>query len=107
MTKQKITVEDAIAVVVEAAQHTPERVNVALGPIRLSPAAEFAMCPPETRLSVGQLAAALNRPRSWVYRRTSKKSGLPQLPHRRFVGGLSFVVGEVRAYIEANEQRHG
>ncbi|MGQ0641208.1 MAG: hypothetical protein ACT4P6_10635 [Gemmatimonadaceae bacterium] len=34
-------------------------------------------CPPETRLGVAELAEALNRPKSWVHRHTSQKSGVP------------------------------
>jgi hypothetical protein len=74
------------------------------GPI-LPPNAAFWTYPPDTRLTVVQLALALNRPKSWVYRRTSRKSGLPRLPHRRLDGGLSFLAGEVRAYVLEHEVR--
>jgi predicted DNA-binding transcriptional regulator AlpA len=57
----------------------------------------------ETRLGVQELAEALDRPRSWVYRHTSEKSGLSLLPHRKLDGELVFVAGEIRAWIQQNE----
>jgi hypothetical protein len=59
--------------------------------------------PPETRLGVVEVADALNRPRSFVYRHTSPKSGLPQLPHRRMDGALTFTAGDLRAWLSQHE----
>src|SRR5438094_625413 len=62
------------------------------------------LVPPETRLNAKQVAAALARPKSFVYRLTSRNgSRLPRLPHRVLAGELSFEAAEVRAWITANE----
>lgn len=60
-------------------------------------------CPPETRLGTNELAEAMGRPRSWVYRHTSKESGLPQLPHRKLGGELVFLAGEIRDWLNSEE----
>ena len=59
--------------------------------------------PDDTRLGVRELAEALGRPRSWVYRHTSKRSGLPLLPHRRLDGDLMFVAREIRDWVQTHE----
>lgn len=59
--------------------------------------------PAETRLGVQELSQALDRPRSWIYRHTSARSGLALLPHRKLDGELVFVAGEIRAFIQENE----
>ena len=59
--------------------------------------------PPETRLGVIELSEALGRAKSWTYRHTSRRSGLPRIPHRRLDGELVFVAGEVRAWIADHE----
>jgi predicted DNA-binding transcriptional regulator AlpA len=61
-------------------------------------------CPFETRLGVRELAEAVNRPRSWVYRHTSLGGDLAPIPHRRLDGLLVFVAGEIREWLEANEE---
>lgn len=60
--------------------------------------------PEETRIGVRELAQAVGRTPSWVYRHTSTKSGLPLLPHRKLDGELIFVVGEVRTWIRSHEE---
>jgi predicted DNA-binding transcriptional regulator AlpA len=60
-------------------------------------------CPDETRLGVREVAEALGRPRSWCYRHTSKRSGLPLLPCRRLDGDLVFVASELREWIRSHE----
>src|SRR5690349_2838866 len=42
--------------------------------------------PPETRLGVAELSEAIGRPRSWIYRHTSARSGLDLLPYRKLDG---------------------
>jgi predicted DNA-binding transcriptional regulator AlpA len=64
----------------------------------------FWSCPAETRIGVAELLEALGKPRSWLYRHTSEKSGLPRIPHRKLDGGLLFVVGEVRAWLREHEE---
>ncbi len=59
--------------------------------------------PPETRMTVADVAEAAGRPKSWVYRHTSPASGLPLIPHRKLDGELVFAAGEVRAWIRDHE----
>ena len=72
--------------------------------------------PPETRLGVRELAAALGRPRSWVYRAVSQWTYLKRpnsahakvrrhdpLPARRMNGVLVFTVSDVRAWLQRIE----
>jgi predicted DNA-binding transcriptional regulator AlpA len=61
------------------------------------------LCPAETRFGIADLCEALGKPKSWVYRHTSEKSGLPRLPHRKLDGMLLFVAGEVRTWLRENE----
>lgn len=60
--------------------------------------------PSETRLGVLEVAQALGRPKSWVYRHTSEASGLVRLPHRKLDGELLFSAGELRAWIREHEE---
>lgn len=64
--------------------------------------------PADTRLQVADLAEALGRPKSYIYARTSQKKcakdGLAMIPHRKLDGCLTFVAGEIRAYILDNEE---
>lgn len=60
--------------------------------------------PPETRLGVPELAEAIGRPKSWVYRHCSRRSGLPLLPHRKLDGETLFVVGEIRRWVAEHEE---
>lgn len=62
--------------------------------------------PAETRLGVVEVAEALGRPKSWVYRRTgpaAETAGVSPLPCRRLDGELVFVAGELRAWLQAHE----
>ena len=59
--------------------------------------------PADTRLGVEEVAEAVGRSKSWVYRHTSEKSGLPQLPHRKLDGVLEFPAGELRTWIQRHE----
>ena len=58
--------------------------------------------PDDTRIGARELAEALGRPRSWVYRRTAPSKRAP-LPHRKLDGELVFVIGEVRAWLRDHE----
>lgn len=61
--------------------------------------------PAEARLGVVEVAEAIGRPKSWVYRHTSEKAaGTDRLPHRKLEGELLFVAGEVRAWIKQHEE---
>jgi hypothetical protein len=80
-------------------------------------------CPPETLLGVRDVAEALGRPRSWVYRAASswtyRKGEIPEgetkpervrlrrvapLPCQRLDGELVFTAGAVRHWITRQEQ---
>jgi predicted DNA-binding transcriptional regulator AlpA len=61
-------------------------------------------CPTDVRIGVREVSEALDRAESWVYRHTSRKSGIPLLPHKKLDGQLVFVVGEIRGWIQRNEQ---
>lgn len=64
--------------------------------------------PAETRIGPAEVCEAMGRPRSWLYRHTSKRSttgegAYSRIPHRKLEGDLVFVVGEVREWIRQNE----
>lgn len=59
--------------------------------------------PAETRLNVNEVAEALGRTKSWVYRHTGVNAGSRRLPHRKLEGELVFVASEVREWIERHE----
>ena len=59
-----------------------------------------AVVPPETRLNMRQIAEAFGRPRSFVYRLTSRNgSTLPRLPCRRLGAELYSTAGELRDWL--------
>ena len=66
------------------------------------------LVPGETRLGVNEVAEAMNKSRSWIYRHTSQKAlrefGASPLPHRILEGSLTFVAGELRTWIRDTEQ---
>lgn len=59
--------------------------------------------PAETRLGVRDVAEAIGRPRSWIYRRTGEKCPNARLPHRRLDGELVFLAGELRTWLDSHE----
>lgn len=60
--------------------------------------------PAATRIGVEQLAEALGRSSSWVYKHTSLRSGSVPIPHRRLgTGKLEFVVSDIREWITQME----
>ncbi|HEY0776572.1 MAG TPA: hypothetical protein VGD56_01275 [Gemmatirosa sp.] len=64
------------------------------------------LVPDATRLGVLEVAEALGRPRSWVYRRTgptAEQHGVTPLPCHRLDGELVFRAGELRAWVTAHE----
>jgi predicted DNA-binding transcriptional regulator AlpA len=93
-----------VAVVREAIE--TEMVGIAsdLRSTNASWAEKIWTCPPETRLGVRELAEAVGRPRSWVYRHASPRGDLAPMPHRRLDGLLVFTAGEVRDWLRANEE---
>ncbi|MDH5761268.1 MAG: helix-turn-helix domain-containing protein [Gemmatimonadota bacterium] len=59
--------------------------------------------PAETRIGVRELAEALGRSTSWVYKRFSAKADHP-IPHRRIGGEVVVTVKELREWIRRHEQ---
>ena len=63
------------------------------------------IAPAETRLGVRECAEAIGRPVSFVYRHTSEKCEAgDRLPHKKLDGELTFVAGELRAWILEHEE---
>jgi hypothetical protein len=60
-------------------------------------------CPAATRLGVREVAEAMNRPRSWVYRATSSRRAGRRLPATHLSGELSFSAEAVRRWIREQE----
>lgn len=61
------------------------------------------LVPSETRLGVGDVAEALARSKSWVYKRTMVTAE-DRLPHRKLDGELQFCAGELRTWIREHEE---
>jgi hypothetical protein len=59
--------------------------------------------PAETRIGREELLEAVGRPKSWLYRHTAPKAA-QRIPHRKLDGELVFVVGELRAWLKAQEE---
>ena len=85
---------------VEAQPRDPE---VAPASVELTWRERLWICPAETRIGVDELAEALGRSRSWVYKRTQASAGDDMLPCRRLQGELAFRVGEVRSWLSRHE----
>jgi len=62
------------------------------------------LVPAETRMGVNELAEALGRSKSWVYKRTQGRAGEELLPYRKLDGELQFGVGEIRTYLHEREE---
>jgi hypothetical protein len=63
------------------------------------------LVPAETRMGVREVAEALNRTPSYVYRRTGPSAAeADRLPCRRLDGELVFVAGELRGWLRAHEE---
>lgn len=91
------------AAVAEALANLPTATPAASEPFQVTWRERLWLVPSETRLGVREVAEALGRPASWVYRRTSEKSEKAPLPHRKLDGELVFMAGELRAWIEGHE----
>lgn len=84
-------------------EDAPDTSDASAGPEPITWRERLWTVPTETRFGVVELCEALDRPRSFVYRHTSSKSGLSLLPHRKLDGELVFVAGEIRGWIQSNE----
>lgn len=62
--------------------------------------------PAETRIGVQELAEALGRSSSWIYKRTGEAAEDRRLPHRKLDGELLFAVGEIRTWLRDREETH-
>ena len=60
--------------------------------------------PAATRIGVRELAEALGRPKSWVYRRTGRGGNHAPLPHKKLDSELVFVVEEIRRWLTQHEE---
>ena len=60
-------------------------------------------CDPQTRIGVLELAEAVGRTKSWVYRGTGERAKGPRIPHRLLQGELVFVVADIRAWLLERE----
>ena len=58
---------------------------------------------PETRIGPDELLEAVGHPISWLYRHTAK-SATNRIPHRKLDGQLVFLVGEVRWWLQEQEE---
>jgi predicted DNA-binding transcriptional regulator AlpA len=61
-------------------------------------------CPQETRLSIHELSEAIGKSTSWLYKRTGPKATGERIPCRRLAGELEFVAGEIRGWLQDNEE---
>ena len=59
--------------------------------------------PEQTRIGVEELAEAIGKSTSWVYKQTSRSAPGATLPFRKMGGDLVFVAGEIRAWLETEE----
>ena len=59
---------------------------------------------PRVRLGVAELSEAIGKARDTIYKLTSAKGNGARIPHRKLGGELVFVVGEVRRWLEEQEQ---
>lgn len=60
------------------------------------------LVPSETRLGAAEVAEAMGRSKSWLYKRTQAAAEDP-VPHRKLDGELIFTAGEVRAWVRNRE----
>lgn len=61
--------------------------------------------PAGTRLGISEVAEAVGRSKSWVYRRTSPKSAKAPLPHGKLDGELVFEAGRIREWLETHGEQ--
>ena len=77
------------------------RIDLAERPVEPTAAERLWSCPPETRLTVADLSAALHRPASYVYGLT--RSGT--IPHLKLDGHVVFIASELRTWLAEREER--
>ncbi len=99
-TKQKITIEDAIARLTEAARQEPSPVHVTLGPIELPPPATLWIIAPDTRVDVKTAAAMLNLTVGAIYAAVARGD----LPKTKLHGKLTFTAATLRQFLVDHER---
>lgn len=77
------------------------RIDLAEHPAEPTAAERLWSCPPETRLSVADLSAALHRPASYVYGLTRSC----MVPHLKLDGHAVFIASELRTWLAEREER--
>lgn len=60
-------------------------------------------CPPQTRLGISELAEAIGKSTSWIYKRTGPSATDDKIPCRRLSGELVFLADEIRTWISEVE----
>ena len=93
----------ALREVLERAAPAESQGPVAASPVEPTWRERLWTAPSETRISVRELAEAIGRPRSWVYRRTAPNGDRSPIPHRKLDGELTFVIGEIRGWMLEHE----
>ena len=77
------------------------RIDPVERPAEPSAAERLWSCPPETRLTVADLSAALHRPASYVYGLTRSV----MIPHLKLDGHVVFIASELRTWLAEREER--
>jgi len=94
---------DALRQVAREVEAPSPSAGTAPGPVELTWRERLWICPAETRVGVEELAEALGKSRSWIYKRTQASAGDGMLPFRRLHGELTFRVGEIRSWLAQEE----
>jgi predicted DNA-binding transcriptional regulator AlpA len=99
------TLLDVVAVraFLEHLGHQAHASSAAAAPVETTWRERLWTAPAETRIGVRELAEAVGRTRSWVYRRTAPNGQRAPLPHRKLDGELVFVVGQIRTWLQGHE----
>ena len=71
------------------------------GKVGTTAAERLWSCPDQTRYTVTELAAALNRPKSYIYKHTANRT----IPFTKIDGQNTFIVSEVRRWVVDREER--
>jgi len=114
MGGKQITVNTTIADALDAQGDTLKRLAAAVRnetdktlepPITpvLPPNAAFWTLPPETRVTVAQLAEMLGRPKSFIYRHIKPRNGCEPIPHRKLDGQIVVVLSQAREWVRRHE----
>ncbi len=105
------TMLSAAAVVATLAPLVDAEPEAAAPPVTVNATPTWAtllwIVPSETRLGRAEACEALGRSESWLYKHTAAKGqqdASTRLPCRRLDGELTFLAGELRAWLRAHEE---